>query len=250
MSSDRTQGAGNDPSDSRRRRRDDQPPATHRILVVEDEPAIAAGIVRGLRSARYEVELATDGLQAIRAIGANRPDLVVLDLNLPEASGFDVLERLRSHPGLPVVVVTARTGLDDRLRCFDLGAVDFLPKPFWIEELLARIRARLDLPQVAVAATVSWDDVVVDLDAREVTVGDVPAKVTPQEFEILAFLVSRPGRAVARGSLAELSQGPGEVSDERTVDSHVARIRRKLGPAGSRIATVWGIGYRFDRRED
>jgi DNA-binding response OmpR family regulator len=219
-----------------------------RILVVEDEPAIASGIVRGLRAAGYEVELANDGAAAIRAAARQRPALIVLDLMLPEVTGYEFLEQVRSEPAIPVIVVTARTGLDDRLRCFGLGATDFLPKPFWMEELLARIQLRLATPGREAGHIVEWDDVLIDLDAREVRVGGSPAGFTPQEFEILSYLAQRPGRAVSRRLLAELSE-TGEDRDERTVDSHVARIRKKLGDASARISTVWGIGYRFDRRD-
>jgi DNA-binding response OmpR family regulator len=235
---------------SQSRRREPAPPESmgQRVLVVEDEPSIAAGIVRGLRVAGYDVELANDGASAARAAARHRPALVVLDLMLPELSGYEFLERIRGEPAVPVIVVTARTSLEDRLKCFNLGATDYLPKPFWMEELLARVRLRLSPPGASPGRAISWDDVVVDLDAREVRVAGAPAGLTPQEFAILAYLVQRPGRAVSRSQLAELSD-LNEDRDERTVDSHVARVRRKLGPASGRISTVWGIGYRFDRRD-
>jgi DNA-binding response OmpR family regulator len=220
-----------------------------KVLVVEDEPAIAGAIVRGLKAAGYTVELACDGAAGLKLAERTRPDLVVLDLNLPELDGFDVLARLKPTASTPVLVVTARTGLKDRLRCFDLGAVDYLPKPFWMEELLARVKARLDPFAESAPRVVEWDDVRVDLDALEVTVGGQPAGLTRQEFAILAYLVERPGQAVPRHQMAALSDLAGEERHDRTIDSHVVRIRKKLGQAAWRIATVWGIGYRFERRD-
>ena len=219
-----------------------------RIVVVEDEPPIAASMVRGLKAAGFDVELATDGRAGVRAVTQTRPDLVVLDLNLPELDGFEFLKRIQTDPPIPVIVVTARTGLDDRLRSFNLGAIDYLAKPFWIEELITRIRVRLRPPSAVENQVHAFDDVVVDVDGRFVTVAGQPAALTPQEFEILVYLVRRPGRAVSRRALAELSPSPADDRDDRTVDSHVARVRKKLGAAGARIATVWGIGYRFEQR--
>ena len=221
----------------------------HEILVVEDDPPIAAGIVRGLTAAGFAVELAHDGRRAAE-LALSRPfDLIVLDLNLPELGGFEVLELWRGRLSTPVVVLTARTDLDARLQAFAGGAVDYLPKPFWIEELVARVRARLRVSEVAPARTVAWDDVVLDLDARAVTLAGAALALTAHEFNVLAYLLERPGRAISRRQLAEAALPASGDRSDRTVDSHVARIRRKLGPAGARIATVWGIGYRFDAPE-
>ncbi|WAS92945.1 response regulator transcription factor [Nannocystis punicea] len=224
--------------------------STPAILVVEDDPAIAAGVVRGLKAAGYDVELAHDGRRGAE-LALSRPfDLVVLDLMLPELGGFEVLELWRGRLSTPVIVLSARTELDARLQAFAGGAVDYLPKPFWIEELLARVRARLRLPDVAAPArTLAWDEAVLDLDARTVTLAGEPLGLTAHEFNVLLYLVERPSRAITRRQLAEAALPAGGDRSERTVDSHVARIRRKLGPAGARIATVWGIGYRFDAPE-
>ena len=222
-----------------------------RILVIEDDPPIAAGIVRGLTHAGFSVELATDGERGA-ALGLAEPfALTVLDLMLPGLGGFAVLELWRERTSTPVIVLTARTDLDARLRAFELGAVDYLPKPFWVEELVARIRARLRLSVGAPSRAVRWDDVVLDLDARTVQVGGAALGLTAHEFNVLAYMVERPGRAVTRQQLAEAALPAGGDRSDRTVDSHIARIRRKLGrPGGARLATVWGIGYRFDAPED
>jgi two-component system OmpR family response regulator len=224
------------------------------VLVVEDDPSTAAGTVRGLRGAGFEVDLATDGREAMRRIAVEPYDLVVLDLMLPEASGFDVLEKVRHRAACPIIALTARTALPDRLRAFELGAADYLAKPFWMEELIARIRLRLHVGGEAPRRIVRWASVALDLDARTVQVGGRPAALTPTEFALLTFLVERRGRAVSRNVLAEhalasLASLDGETG-ARTVDSHVARVRKKLGAGGAAIATVWGIGYRFETEED
>lgn len=216
------------------------------VLVVEDDAPLAAGLVRGLRGAGFEVELATDGASAVEKVLRAPPRIVVLDLLLPERSGFEVLERLGERAP-PVIVLSARADLDDRLRCFGLGASDFMPKPFFLEELVARIRSRLFARETRPPRVVRWADVEVLLDAREVTVGGVKASLTPSEMDILHHLVERPGRAVSRRQIAELVLDPVAPPDARTVDTHVARLRRKLGrAAAARIVTVWGVGYRFE----
>jgi DNA-binding response OmpR family regulator len=216
-----------------------------RILVVEDDPPIAARVVRGLRDAGYEVELVTDGFTAQARVLAGGVDLVVLDLSLPGQDGDRVLQTCRARVRTPFVVVTARTGLDARLRSFDLGAVDYLPKPFFLEELVARIRARLD-PGPAAARLVRFADVVVDPDTRDVSVGGEDAGLTAYEVNVLLHLVARPGRPVTREQLLTHALPPESEATERTVDSYVAHIRKKLGPAGAaHLQTVFRLGYRF-----
>ncbi len=218
-----------------------------RVLVVEDDPSMASGIVRGLRAAGFDVELATRGDDGARLALAGAPDAVVLDLLLPEQSGFAVLEALQGRCVAPVLVLTARTELADRLKCFALGAADFIGKPFFVEELVARICSRLRLPEGAPRRAMKWSDVEIDLDGRTVHAGAVEANLTRNEFDVLAYLVERPGRAIPRSQLAERTSLPTAERDARTIDTHVARIRKKLGPAAAAaIVTVWGIGYRFD----
>ncbi len=226
-------------------------PGDPRILVIEDDPQIAAGIVRGLRCADFEVELASHGTHGA-AVGLSGDfALAVLDLMLPGQDGFEVLARWRGRISMPVIVLTARTDLTSRLQAFELGAADYLPKPFWIEELVARIRARLHIGTAAPSRTVRWDDAVLDLDARVVHLAGAPLALTAHEFNVLMYMVERPGRALTRQQLADAGLPAGGDRSDRTVDSHIARIRRKLGkPAGLRLATVWGIGYRFDGPED
>ncbi|MFY0568781.1 response regulator transcription factor [Archangium lansingense] len=220
------------------------------ILVVEDDPPIASGIVRGLKLAGFEVSLATDGRLALEAAEREKPVLVVLDLNLPEVDGFELLETWRTQLRVPVIVLTARQELEARLRSFGLGAVDYLAKPFWMEELVARIRARLHLMEEGPRRVLRWDDVSLDLDARVVSrEGMGSLAFTRHELDVLVYLAERPGRALTREQIGNHALPANEERDERTVDSHIARIRKKLGPAGARIKTAWGIGYRFELPE-
>ncbi len=224
-------------------------PSTARsILVVEDDPAVSASLVRGLRRAGFDVELATNGRTGIQLGLDPRFALIVLDLLLPERSGYEVLETLRTHVSTPVIVLTACSDLPERLRVFELGAADFVGKPFWIEELVARIEARLAGAAAAPPRIVTFGGVTVDLDARTAGRGRAAIDLTRHEFDLLAFLLDRPGKSVSRGQIVDavLNLSSSDGADGRTVDSHVARIRKKLGPAGACIATVWGIGYRFD----
>lgn len=221
-----------------------------RVLVVEDDPQMAAGIVRGLRAAGFAVELATRGDEAARIALATPPDVIVLDLLLPEQSGFAVLEQLQGRCAAPVLVLTARTELADRLRCFALGAADFVAKPFFVEELVARIRSRTRDRDDAPRRIVAWANARVDLDARTVQVDGGEVAFTRHELDVLGYLLERPGRAVSRAQLAERSVTPFEERDARTVDTHVARVRKKLGGrAAAALVTVWGIGYRFEPDE-
>jgi DNA-binding response OmpR family regulator len=222
-------------------------PASHRLLVVEDDPGVAGGIVRGLRATGFDVELATNGVDGAKKALEGGYSAIVLDLMLPEQTGFAVLEQLQGRTSVPILVLTAKSDLADRLRCFGLGAADFITKPFWLEELIARLRARLRISSEAPKRVVRWGEVALDLDSRMVTVDGTDACLTRNEFDLLAHLVERQGRAISRAQLAEHALTPFEQRDARTVDSHIARIRRKLGPeGGSSVVTVWGIGYRFE----
>lgn len=221
-----------------------------RILVVEDDLNVVQGLVNGLQRAGFETTLAMAGDEGLAHILKGAFDLVLLDLMLPKLSGFEVLDAVRARASVPVVVLSARTDLPARLQSFDGGAVDFVPKPFFMEELIARIRARLALTRPTPRRQLALADVVIDLDARSAHRDGVPLDLTEFEFNVLAFLRERGGRAQSRAQIADgaLSES-GECSD-RTVDSHISRIRRKVGPiAAERIRTVWGIGYRCDEED-
>lgn len=217
-----------------------------KILVVEDDAPIASMLVRGLKSSGFEVELAVRGDLAQDLPLRQRFDLIVLDWNLPGLSGDALLAHWKHRVASPIIVLTARVTLEDRLRAFDLGAADYVSKPFFVEELVARIHARLGRRSDGVEARkLAFANVTVDCDARRATVDGVDAHLTQHELNVLTVLIERPDRALTRAQLAQAALTDGDV-DERTVDSHVARLRKKLGASAARhLQTVWGIGYRF-----
>lgn len=216
------------------------------VLIVEDDAAVASGLVTGLKNVGFDVELSTDGEMGTKRALSGDFDLVILDLNLPERDGFGVLEALSGRISIPVIVLTARTELETRLKSFALGAVDYIPKPFWMEELVARIQSRLRLREDAPHRVISWANVVVDLDARTVNLDEEAVELTSHEFNVLAYLVERPDRAITRKQLADHALPESGSRYGRTVDSHMCRIRNKLGDeASEHIKTVWGVGYKF-----
>lgn len=217
-----------------------------RILVVEDDANVVQGLLAGLRRAGFDVEVAMDGLVAQERAVNECFDLVLLDLMLPDASGYEVLQAMSGRVSTPVVVLSARNELDARLKSFELGAVDFVSKPFWIEELVARISVRLRRKEVGEQKRAVIGECEIDLDARVVHRGAVDLGLTPIEFNVLAWLVEHRGHAVRRSTLALQALGLDEPND-RTVDSHMSRLRKKLGDDAALIKTVWGIGYRVEK---
>ena len=218
-----------------------------RILVVEDDPALGAELVRQLERAGYVPSWIRDGDEALRAAPGDY-DLVLLDLMLPGAYGMDVLKRYRAESEVPVMLLTARDHTADKVRGLSLGADDYVTKPFWPDELLARIRARLRRPGLgrADASVVRVGTLEIQLEARRVLVADEPVELTRVELDLLAALAKRAGQAVTRASLVEHLPDPDRDGSERALDVHVSRLRKKLGAEGKRVATVWGIGYRLE----
>jgi len=217
-----------------------------RVLVGEDDPRIGAQVVSGLLREGFDATLASDGEQGRAWLLDHAFDLVVLDIMLPGADGFSLLEAWEGRTSVPVVVLTARTDLEDRLRSFALGAVDFLVKPFFLEELVARIRARLGARAVEPARIVALGGCEVDLDAREVRRDGASVGLTAHEFNVLATMVAARGRAFSREQLAAKALPDRGDRLDRTVDSHISRIRRKLASDGALLRTVFGVGYRVD----
>jgi two-component system response regulator MtrA len=219
---------------------------TPRILLVEDDESLGRQIVAHLRDAGLDPTWLTDGDAAMRE--PTKPyAVVVLDLMLPGAYGLDVLKQIRaSGSSVPVLVLSARNETRDKVRALQLGADDFVTKPFFPEELIARVRARLRRPTLEAEGVVRAGELEIDLAARTVRVDDAPVEMTRVEFDLLAALARRPGAAVARSWLADHVLDPEREGTERTLDVHVSRLRKKLGSCGGRIATVWGVGYRLE----
>ena len=225
---------------------DDQP----HILVVEDDEDVIQGLDRGLRQVGFRTSLAFNGAQGLELILAESFDLVLLDLMLPKVTGFELLKTMESRTSVPIIVLSALSDLPARLKSFEHGAVDFVAKPFFIEELVARIRARLKLRADEARRVVLLADAVIDLDARMVLRDGADLGLTSYEFNVLTFLCQRSGRAQTRGQIAQHALSEDGDCFDRTVDSHISRIRKKLGPAaGGLIKTIWGIGYRCDVTE-
>lgn len=219
---------------------------TQRILLVEDDPELGAQVVADLRRAGYEVDWQTRGTSQHEDLGATYA-LVILDLMLPGLHGLDMLKQLRVHSDLPVLVLSARNETPDKVRALQLGADDYMTKPFWPDELLERVRARLRRPVLARAGRLEVGRLVLELGARKVWLDGREVEVTRVEFALLSLLAKRPGEAFSRAALVAQALDPERDGTERTLDVHVSRLRRKLG-GGDMIATVWGIGYRLEER--
>ena len=232
------------------------------VLVVDDEPRILRFVRAELESDGYRVLVATNGRQAIDLHEAERPALVILDLIMPDMDGLDILRRIRVSARTPVIVLTARTSDVDKIRGLDLGADDYLTKPFNPEELAARMRAvlrRAQRPSPADARNrFVAGDVEVDLDRRRVTVAGKEVSVSPREWQLLANLISNAGRVILHEDLLGMTWGPEYRNDLQYLRVWVSRLRRKLGERPSRpslIKTVPGVGYvireaRADDAED
>jgi DNA-binding response OmpR family regulator len=223
-----------------------------RVLVVDDDPTVADVVVRYLEREGFAVEACTDGEVGLRRAIEEPPTLVVLDLMLPGLDGFEVCRRLRRIAPVPVIMLTARGDEEDRVIGLELGADDYLGKPFSPRELTARVKAvlrRTTEPFTpAPLETMSFGNLVIEPAARQVTVDDAPVVLTAREFDLLAFLARSPRRTFRREELLERVWGF-TYGDTATVTVHIRRLREKieLDPSSpQRVVTVWGVGYRFD----
>ena len=222
------------------------------VLVVEDEPDIQALIVHHLTRDGFRCRTAADGPEALARLRAGVPDLVVLDLMLPGIDGLELTRRLRAEPAwarLPIIMLTAKSDEVDRIIGLELGADDYIAKPFSPKELLARVRAVLRRAKPADdGRALSGGGVTLDPARHRVSVAGAPVELTPKEFDLLHALMAAAGRVLSREFLLNRVWGysRAEEIESRTVDVHVRRLRAKLGDAGRRIATVKTIGYRFE----
>ena len=225
------------------------------ILLVEDAYDLAQVIARELEANGYQVLLASDGWQALTLHASAQPGLVILDWMLPGLDGLEVLRRLRQSAPTPVLMLTARSEETDRVVGLELGADDYLTKPFSMRELLARVRAQLrraELVQQMIQADqsnaegpLSYNSLVLDPQAHRAMLDQKPLDLSPTEFALLQLLLRSPGRAFSRAYLLDTVWGETYIGGDRSVDNTVLRLRKKLGPLGEAIETVWGIGYRF-----
>ena len=222
-------------------------PTESTVVVVEDDPSIADLIEMYLRGAGFRVLQATSGERGLELIAQHRPVMVLLDIGLPDIDGFEVCRRIRATSTLPVLFLTARDGEIDRVLGLELGADDYVTKPFSPRELVARVKAILRRGQPTVVdASVRdiGDGIEIDLARREVRAQGSPIPLATREFDLLAFLAANQGIALSRQQLIDGVWGADWYGDDRTVDVHVRQLRKKIGD-DLPLATVWGIGYRL-----
>jgi DNA-binding response OmpR family regulator len=223
-----------------------------KILVVDDEPTLVATLRYNLEREKYEVITASDGQAALDAARAVRPDLIVLDLMLPGLDGLEVCRVIRKEMSVPVLMLTAKGTEVDKVVGLEIGADDYVTKPFGMRELMARVRAllrRVDAAPPSDRQVIAAGDLKVDLARRQAFKGDQPFSLKPKEFQLLAFFLRNRGRAFTREQLLSQIWGYDFVGDTRTVDVHVRWLRQKVEDdpgAPCRIVTVRGTGYRFD----
>jgi two-component system, OmpR family, response regulator len=219
-----------------------------RILIIEDDSVLADGLSRTLRHADYAVDAASTGVEADHVLAAQSYDLVILDLGLPGLDGFEVLRRMRRRGStVPVLVLTARDALQDRVKGLDLGADDYMIKPFDLPELEARVRALIRRGQSGGASVLSHGALVLDTAGRRATLGGEPLDLSARELGVLEVLMMRAGRVVNKEQLAEQLYGWDEEVGPNAIEVYVHRLRRKLEPAGVSIRTIRGLGYLLEK---
>jgi two-component system OmpR family response regulator len=217
-----------------------------RILIAEDDAILGDAVLRTVQQLGHDAQLFTDGLDALRCLGEQRFDLVLLDIGLPGIDGIALLRHLRSSGDeTPVMLLTARDGIGDRIAGLDLGADDYLVKPMALSELAARIRARLRRQQLAVSAELTLGPLRLDSDARRAWLSGAELALTTREWGVLEHLMRRPGRVVSKEQVQRAASGEAEAG-YNAAEVYVSRLRAKLEPAGVRIRTVRGFGYMLE----
>ena len=221
--------------------------AAQTVLIVEDEESIASFVAMYLKKGGFGVSLAATGSEALAKAAAEHPALIVLDLALPDVDGIDVCRRIRQRSDVPILMLTARDDDVDKIIGLEVGADDYLTKPFNPRELVARVKSILRRAAPArrrvESATLAHGDLFIDAGRREVTVADAEVQLAPKEFDLLWELLDHRGLVLTRDQLLERVWGYTFAGDTRTVDVHVRQLRRKLGDACP-IVTVWGVGYK------
>ncbi|MGW2015059.1 response regulator [Streptomyces sp. NPDC001927] len=225
-----------------------------RVLVVEDDAQLARALVINLQARQYLVDAAPDGATALRLVAAGQPDMILLDLGLPDMDGVDVIRALRGWSRAPVLVLSARSGSEDKIRALDAGADDYMTKPFSMDELLARLRAATRRTEEAPAQPntthlVATDEFTVDLVAKKVRRGDRDVRLTPTEWHLLEILICNPGVLVSQRRLLQEVWGPSYGGKTNYLRVYMAQLRRKLerDPSHPRyLITEPGMGYRFE----
>ena len=225
----------------------------HRVLVVEDEPALAESVKYALEIEGFDVLVAETGVAGLESARVNQPDLVLLDLMLPGMSGLDVCRQIRTSSDVPIIMLTAKDAESDKVAGLELGADDYMTKPFSMRELTARVRAQLRRATKSGALSESNEvlrggSIELDLDAHETRVDGNPVELRPKEFELLESLMRRKNRLAARHTLIDEVWGSIYFGDTKTLDVHIKRLRQKLErdpSAPSQIVTVRGLGYKF-----
>ena len=219
-----------------------------RILIVEDEPAIAQGLRDDLELEGYRVEVVVDGNAAVTLACAEPFDLVLLDVMLPGKSGYEACREIRGKkPDLPIIMLTARSQEAEKVLGLEMGADDYVTKPFSPLELRARIKALFRRSQDPQPASYTFSSLVVDTERMEVLDGERPIELTSLEFRLLTALIRNPAHVLSRERILDLVWGANAVVTDRVIDTHIANLRKKLGPKGSKhISSIRGMGYRFD----
>ncbi len=227
------------------------------VLIVEDEDNLLAPLTYNLEREGYRVVTATDGGEGLESARLESPDLVILDIMLPTMDGIQVCRILRSESGVPILMLTAKGEELDKVLGLEMGADDYMTKPFSMRELIARIKAMLRRAELGAASTddrtgggvIMSGDLSIDVEARKASLGGVPVNLKPKEFDLLTLFAGHPGKAFTRDDILDRIWGGKENIDRRTVDVHVRWIRQKLGEgdgAPRRIITIRGHGYRFE----
>ena len=223
------------------------PEPQHKVLVVDDEPALARALAINLRAHGWEVVTAADGRSALDAAATTQPDVIVLDLGLPDMDGTEVIAGLRGWTSVPIVVLSARQHGEDKIEALDLGADDYVTKPFALEELLARLRALLRRTSNGGNETLRFADLELDEDAHEVTRAGAPVELTATEYRLLRYFMLNPRRVLTRPQLLEHVWEYDFGGDARVLETYVSYLRKKLDVHGPPlIHTVRGVGFRLE----